>query len=141
MYFESSYMHICTVEGCAYFFVSVCISLLNTCTYSDFARWCLLRRIGRPQAQGNQSKGVLDGQASMRSLPWTGLVPPCPGGVRASRVTRQPTKWGGIWLQGQQPQQCQHQIHHRLLPIKASNQTTRSTIREEDRNGLKTVPR
>jgi hypothetical protein len=44
----------------------------------------LLRRIGRPQAQESQSKGLLDGQASTGILPRTRLVPLCPGGVSAS---------------------------------------------------------
>ena len=81
----------------------------------------LLRRIGRQQAQENQSGGVLDaasGRAGKREerAVWTGLIPPCPGGERAARVARQPTVRGREWLQGQQPE-----LHYCLLAINAVN--------------------
>ena len=111
MYFETTYLHICTIfnvhicmylsvfqsciqahmhsRWCAYLYKSNCISLFNTCKY--FIDLCvLLRRIGRQQAHENQSGGVLDGQARMKSEQSVALVPPCPGRERTAQVARLP---------------------------------------------------
>jgi len=120
----------------AYLPVCDCKFLLNTYTYIKMggcfycAKSAALRHTGITEVV----QGLLPLQEHWQEV----VNRPRASWCGQSRTSLLVLLHGGSCQQGQQPQL---QLHNRLLAKNDSNQTTRSTICEEKKSGLKTAPR